>query len=163
MSEKFVATEEQQRQVEVVRGIPVPLYVNPLVESLVNFIMRHGKKLRAQRTVNRALYMVGLKTRRDPVEVLSETLTRLGPMFSTKTEKTGTAKNRIVPFPLNQKQRNRYAIKWIIEGSSKKKSTDMAVRLADEIISASEGKLPGYERRAQMHKTALAQRAFIKL
>lgn len=163
LEEKFEPTEEQLAEVEAFADKKVPLPKDPMIENFTNLIMRHGKKSKAHKILSRALYIVYLKTRKDPMEVLTETLDKLGPLMSTKVEKTGAAKNRTVPYPLNQRQRNRYAITWILEGAEKKKSSDYSVRLAEEILSAFEGKSSGYDRKAQMHKTAMAQRAYIRL
>ncbi|KAK6462053.1 ribosomal protein S7 domain-containing protein [Scheffersomyces coipomensis] len=163
LTEKFEPTEEQLAQAEKYSNEKVPILTDPTVENLINLVMRHGRKSTAQKTVSRALYIIHLKTRKDPVEILKETLDKLGPLVTTKVVQTGTAKNKIVPSPLNRRQRNRFAITWILDGSDKKKSPDLAVRLAEEIISAYEGKSSGYDRKAQMHKTAMQQRAYIQL
>lgn len=163
LKEEFVPSEEQLAEVEKYSNKSVPLPNDPVIENFTNLIMRDGKKERAQIKFSRALYMVYLKTRRDPVEVLYETLDKLGPLFQLKVKKTGTAKNRMVPFPLNRRQRNRYAILWILEGAEKKKSLDFSVRLAEEIIGAYEGKSLGYDKKLQLHKNAITNRAYIEL
>ncbi|CCE85234.1 Piso0_004816 [Millerozyma farinosa CBS 7064] len=161
--DEFVPSEEQKAQSEKYANKRVPVQNNTTVETVVNLIMRDGKKYKAQKIVYRALYIVHLRTRKDPVEILEETLSKLGPLMTTKVEKTGVAKNRVVPVPLNRRQRNRYAIMWILDGAEKKKSSDFSVRLAEEIVGAYEGKSSGYDKRAQMHKAAMAQRAYIRL
>lgn len=163
LQEKFVPSQEQLDEISAFKDTQIPLKANPIVENLVHLIMRDGKKSKAQKIVSRALYIVYLKLRQDPIVILKETLDKLGPLLATKVEKTGTAKNKVVPYPLNEKQRNRYAILWILDGASKKKSSDFSVRLAEELISAYEGKSSGYDKKAQMHKSAIAQRAYIKL
>lgn len=163
LGEKFEPTPEQVAEVGKYAGTAVPLMADPVVENFANLIMRDGKKARAQRQLSKALYMVFLKTRQDPVKILYETLDKLGPLFHTKLQKTGTAKSRTVPFPLDRRQRNRYAILWILEGAQKKKSPDFSVRLAEEIISAWEGKSLGYDKKLQLHKNAIAHRAYIQL
>lgn len=161
--EKFEPTEEQLAQIDTFAQTKIPLMTDPVIDNFTNLIMRHGKKLKAHKVLSRALYMVYLKTRKDPVALLHETLDKLGPLMTTKVQKTGAAKSRTVPFPLNKRQRNRFAITWILEGASKKKSPDYSVRLAEEIIAAFGGKLSGYDRKAQMHKMAISQRAYIRL
>lgn len=163
LEEKFEPTEEQLAQVENYANKAVPLPSDPVIDNFANLIMRDGKKTRARKQLSRALYIVHLKTRQDPVKLLYETLDKLGPLFHTKVQKTGTAKSRTVPFPLDKRQRNRYAILWILEGSKKKKSLDFSVRLAEEIISAWEGKSSGYDKKMQLHKNAIAHRAYIQL
>lgn len=161
--QKFTPSEEQLGQIEAFASKKIPLQIDPLVDNITNLIMRHGRKSQASKTVARALYIVYLKTRKDPLEVLYETVDKLSPLMSTVTQKTGTAKNKVVPYPLNTRQRNRYAITWILEGAEKKKSKSFPVRLAEEIISAYEGKSSGYDKKAQMHKVAIAQRAYIQI
>lgn len=163
LKEQFEPTEEQLAQVESYATKKIPLHTDPIIENFTNLIMRHGKKSKAETILSKALYIVYLKTRKDPIMILYETLDKLGPLMSTKVMKTGAAKNRIVPYPLNKRQRNRFAITWILEGADKKKSPDYSVRLAEEIISAHEGKSSGYDRKTQMHKSAMAHRAYIKL
>lgn len=163
LEEKFEPSEEQLAQVAQYANKSVPLPDDPVIENFTNLIMRDGKKARARKQLSRALYIVYLKTRQDPVKLLYETLDKLGPLFHTKVQKTGTAKSRTVPFPLDRRQRNRYAILWILEGSKKKKSLDFSVRLAEEIFSAWEGKSSGYDKKTQLHKSAIAHRAYIQL
>ncbi|KAM9886090.1 hypothetical protein OXX69_013867, partial [Metschnikowia pulcherrima] len=80
-------TKEQLAEVEKYSNKAVPLPNDPVIENFTNLIMRDGKKERAQIKLSKALYMVYLKTRRDPVEVLYETLDKLGPLFQLKVKK----------------------------------------------------------------------------
>lgn len=163
LQEKFQPSDNQVAEVAKYTGEAVPLPADPVIDHFTNLILRDGKKARARKQLSRALYLVYLHSRQDPVKILYETLDKMGPLFHTKMQKTGTAKSKTVPFPLNRRQRNRYAILWILEGSKKRKSSDFSVRLAEELITAWEGKLAGYDRKAQMHKAAIAHRAYIQL
>ncbi|CAN3352879.1 small ribosomal subunit protein uS7m [Diutina catenulata] len=158
----FEPTEQQLAEVAAFENVPIPVKDDPTVSALINIIMRDGRKSKAEKVVTRALYMVYLKTRKNPVELLEETLDKMAPVVTTRVEKTGFAKNKVVPVPLTKKQRNRLAITWILDGAAKKKSNDAAVRLAEEIVAAYEGKSSGYDKLSQMHKTAIQQRAYIK-
>lgn len=162
VKDEFVPTQEQLAEVEAFKDEPVPIKTDPTVEHLVNMIMRHGKKSKARKMVSRAFYIVQMQLRKDPVQVLYETLDKMGPLLDTRTEKTGFAKNRVVPFPLSKRIRDRKAIEWILQGTESKKSPSFSVRLAEELINAYEGRSSGYEKKAQMHKNAIAQRAYVK-
>ncbi|EMG47921.1 RSM7 37S ribosomal protein S7 [Candida maltosa Xu316] len=157
----FEPTAEQIEETQKYADKRIPLRTDPTVDNLVNLIMRHGRKARAQKIVSRALYIVQMKLRQDPIEVLKETLDKLAPVVNTKTVSTGVAKRKIVPIPLNEKQRNRFAIRWILDASDNRKSDDFAVRLAEELINAYQGKSSGFDKKAQMHKQATQQRAYI--
>ncbi|KAI5956176.1 hypothetical protein KGF54_000651 [Candida jiufengensis] len=163
ITKKFEPSLQQIEETLEYKNKQIPLKSDPTVDNFINLIMRHGRKARAQKIVSRAFYIVQLKLRKDPIEVLKETLNKLGPLVTTKSMSTGVAKRRIVPIPLNERQRNRFAIKWILEASKNRKSNDFAVRLAEEIINAYEGKSSGYDKKAQMHKQATQQRAYINL
>lgn len=163
LEETFQPTEEQLAQVEKYAGKAVPLPCDPIIDNVANLIMRSGKKSRARMILSKALYVVYLKTRQDPVKILYETLDKLAPLLTTQVMMTGFAKSKVVPFPLSKRKRIRFAVLWILEGAEKKKSPDFSVRLAEEIISVYEGKSSGYDKRAQMHKTAISQRAYVQL
>ena len=163
INRSFEPTIEQIEETYAYSNKEVPLKADPIVQNLVNVIMRHGKKALAQKTVSRALYIVQMKLRKDPIEVLKETLVNLGPLVKTRSISTGVAKRTIIPVALNERQRNRFAIGWILEASKKRKNNDFAVRLAEELINAYNGKSSGYEKRLQMHKAAMQQRANISI
>ncbi|CDF90285.1 related to 37S ribosomal protein S7,mitochondrial [Zygosaccharomyces bailii ISA1307] len=160
---KFEPTAEQIAQMESLKDVPVPQRRDPVVEHVVNMIMRHGKKQRAEKILSRALYLVFCQTRQDPVELMKKSLDDLAPLMMVKTFNTGVAKAAVIPVPLNQKQRNRIAWKWIVEGANKRASCDFAVRLGEELVAVYKGKSTGFDKRDQMHKTAIAHRAYIKL
>lgn len=161
--DKFEPSEAQLTKYESLKGKPIPSKTDPVVQHCTNMIMKDGKKAKAQRLMARALYIVRLQLREDPVVVLKKTLDQMGPLMELKTFKTRVAKNLTVPVPLNERQRNRRAFQWIVDGSEKRRSKDFAVRLGEELISAFEGKSSGYEKRLQMHKAAMLHRAYIRL
>lgn len=163
LKEKFVPTEEQLAELQLFADMKVPMKDDPVINYFVNMIMRHGQKSKARKIVDRAFYIVYLKTRTDPIKVFYEVLEKMSPLFAVKTLKTGFAKNIIVPVPLTKRQRDRQTILWLLDGADKKMSNDLSVRLGEEIISAWEGKSSGYEKRANIHKNAIAQRAYIRL
>ncbi|SCU77646.1 LAME_0A01794g1_1 [Lachancea meyersii CBS 8951] len=159
----FEPSAEQAAEWEELKKVPLPKRKDETVQHVVNMIMRHGKKQRAEKTLSRALYLVYCSTRQDPVDVLKKALDDLAPLMVVKTFKTGVAKAAVIPVPLNSRQRHRIAWKWISEGANKRTSSDLSVRLGEELISVYKGNSSGFDKRDQMHKTAIAHRAYIKL
>ncbi|SCU81693.1 LANO_0B03884g1_1 [Lachancea nothofagi CBS 11611] len=159
----FEPSEEQVAEWEALKSVPLPLRKDETVQHVTNMIMRHGKKQRAEKTLSRALYLVYCNTRQDPVQVLKKALDDLAPLMVVKTFKTGVAKAAVIPVPLNSRQRNRTAWKWVSEGANKRSSSELSVRIAEELISVFKGNSSGFDKRDQMHKTAIAHRAYIKL
>ncbi|CCH61812.1 hypothetical protein TBLA_0F02730 [Henningerozyma blattae CBS 6284] len=135
---------------------------DPVIRHITNLIMRDGKREKAQRILSRALYYLFCETRKDPKKLLHECLDSLAPLVTTKTFKTGTAKAATIPVPLSERQRHRMAWKWIMDGANKRVSSDISVRLGQELLAVYNGNSSGFEKRNQMHKTAVANRAYIK-
>lgn len=113
--------------------------------------------------MNRALYLLFLETRSNPVEKLKEALDIVAPLVITKTVKTGFAKNYTVPVPLTQRQRNRMALLWILKASDSKASNDFSVRLCDEVLHVLSGKSALMEKRVLNHKMAIANRSYLSI
>lgn len=160
---KFTPSPEQVEEWESLKNVVIPQRKDPVLQHVTNMIMRHGKKQRAERILSRALYLVFCQTRQDPVEVLKKSLDDLAPLMMVKTFNTGVAKAAVIPVPLNQRQRSRLAWKWIVESADKRASSDFAVRLGEELVAVFKGNSSGFEKRDQMHKTAIAHRSYIRL
>ncbi|AGO10601.1 AaceriABR148Wp [[Ashbya] aceris (nom. inval.)] len=159
----FQPSEEQQAEWERLQQVPLPPRRDEVIEHVTNMLMRDGKKEKARKQLARALYVVFCATRQDPVVVLRRALDELAPLMAVKTFKTGVAKAAVIPVPLNQRQRQRLAWRWIVEGSEKRSSSDFAVRLGEELVAVHSGRSSGFDKRDAMHKTAVAHRAYIKL
>lgn len=162
-SQKFQPSAEQQAQILKVKGAPIPSKQDSTINYLTNLIMRDGKKARAEKLMSQALYLVHLKKRTDPVQLLKDIIEKMAPLVKLKRYTDGGARAELVPIPLSEKQRIRQAWTWILESANKRPSKDFSVRLAEEIISAANEKSPGFEKRTQQHKVAIVNRSFIKL
>lgn len=159
---KFQPTAEQSLKLAKLRGVKIPARTDPTIQYLTNVIMRHGRKARAQRIMSEALYLVQLKKRTDPVQLLKDTLEKMAPILRLRRYTDGGARAEMIPVPLNERQRLRNAWTWIVEASDKRQSKSFSVRLAEEIIVASNGSGPGYEKKESVHKAGIAARSFIK-
>lgn len=72
-----------------------------------------------------------------------------------------SAKSFLYPVPLNERQRRRKALLWIIDGSKRHKPREMGIRLAIEIESVLDGSSSAYTKKAAIHQQALTNRANI--
>lgn len=160
---KIKPTAEQLAQWEALKSVPIPPRKNATLDHITNMIMRHGKKEKAQTILSRALYLVYCQTRQDPIQALEKSLDELAPLMMTKTFNTGVAKASVIPVPLNKRQRNRIAWNWIVQSANQRVSSDFAVRLGEELTAIAKGTSSAFEKRDQIHKTAIAHRAYIQL
>ncbi|KAI8391706.1 ribosomal protein S7 domain-containing protein, partial [Radiomyces spectabilis] len=131
---------------------------DPLISQLVNTIMRDGKKARAQRIVNDSLKYLAEKSSSDPYTVLSEVIETASPLLKLTSNKKGS-KVVHIPTPLRERQRRRRAIVWIIEAAAKRNDKTFAERFAAEVYDVSQGTSTVLQKKMQLHKQALANRA----
>ncbi|KAG7759004.1 hypothetical protein KL911_000141 [Ogataea haglerorum] len=128
-----------------------------------HMIMHGGKRQRARRYINQALYLVYLETRENPVDILKQVIDTVAPLVVTRVVKTGFAKNYSIPAPLTPRQRMRTGFKWILEASDSRASNDFPVRLAEEILNVYRGNSKLLEKKTSLHKQAISVRSYLKL
>lgn len=133
---------------------------DPLVEQLVNTLMRDGKKMRAQRLVSDAMAeLKKLYEDEDPYVVLNEAIDQASPLLKLTSTKRGGAKLVHVPTPLRLRQRRRRAIIWTLEAARRRNETTFEQRFAAELNNIRLGTSEVLAKKAQLHKQALANRA----
>lgn len=161
--ETFEPTPEQVAELERLQEKAIPDLMDETMDYLAACIMRHGKKGKAHRTLNQALYLVYLRTRQDPVQQLKQVLDKMAPLVKLKRYSDGGARAELVPVPMTERQRLRQAWDWIVESSSRRPSKQFSVRLSEEILAAINNKSPGFDKKVTQHKTAITNRAYISL
>lgn len=68
------------------------------------------------------------------------------------------SKSISVPMPLNEKQRTRFGVEWILNASEKKVGKSLEVRLAKEIISVVQGSSSALKKKEEVHRLAMLNR-----
>ncbi|KAL4948375.1 SPX domain-containing protein [Aspergillus filifer] len=63
-----------------------------------------------------------------------------------------------IPVALSERQRRRAAIGWIIAASEKRRDSQFAVRVANELVAVAEGRSGVWEKREGIHKMGIAAR-----
>jgi len=138
---------------------PDPLYHSELVAKFINYVMRKGKKLKAQNIVYKAFELIQKKTKKKPLEIFEQALKNVGPYLEVRPRRVGGA-NYQVPQEVPKARRIALAMRWILEVSRKKKGKPMYKKLANELILAAEGKGEAVKKKEEMHKMAEANKAF---
>ncbi|CEG79562.1 Putative 30S ribosomal protein S7p/S5e [Rhizopus microsporus] len=131
-----------------------------VVSQLVNTLMRDGKKARAQRLVNDSMNHLSKKIgeEKDPYNLLREAIEIASPLLKISSQKKGS-KVVHVPTPLRDRQRRRRAIVWMLEAASKRGEKTFEERFASEVLDVTEGTSTVLQKKLQVHKQALANRA----
>jgi small subunit ribosomal protein S7 len=139
--------------------MPDAKYNNRLVTQLINKVLLDGKKSLAERIVYDAFDIVEQRTEQDPLAVFKKAMDNVRPTLEVKPKRVGGATYQ-VPMEVNSRRANQLAIRWIVDFSRKRREKTMALRLANEIIDASNKVGASVKRREDLFKMAEANRAF---
>jgi small subunit ribosomal protein S7 len=136
-----------------------PVYGSPLVTSLVNKILLHGKRSTAERIVYGALEGLREKSGNDPVITLKRALENIKPTLEVKSRRVGGATYQ-VPVEVRPGRQSTLALRWLVGYSRARREKTMTERLMNEILDASNGLGASVKRREDTHKMAESNKAF---
>jgi small subunit ribosomal protein S7 len=130
-----------------------------LVSRLVNKLNYQGNKLAAERVVYGAMDIMAERAKQDALNVLTTAIENVRPLLEVKARRVGGATYQ-VPIEVQPTRSTTIAMRWIIDAARQKTGKPMAVRLADELLSASKKEGLAFKKREDTHKMAEANRAF---
>ena len=136
-----------------------PVYASPLVTSLINKVLLHGKRSTAEKIVYGALEGCREKTGADPVITLKRALDNVKPSLEVKSRRVGGATYQ-VPVEVRASRSTTLALRWLITYSRARREKTMTERLMNEILDASNGLGAAVKRREDMHKMVESNKAF---
>jgi len=125
----------------------------------MNHVMVSGKKSVAEKIVYGALERVQERTSGDPLEVFDAALEAIAPSVEVKSRRVGGATYQ-VPVEVRPSRRTALAMRWLVDSARKRGEKSMAMRLAGELMDASEGRGAAVRKREDTHRMAEANRAF---
>ncbi len=134
-------------------------YAREDVAKFVNYVMRRGKKATAQRVLYDAFARIEEVAKKDPLKVFDEALKNVSPTLEVRSKRVGGA-NYQIPFPVRPERRFFLASRWLIDAAKARKGAPMAVKLAEEIMSAAKGEGTAFKKRQDVHRMAEANKAF---
>ena len=139
--------------------LPDPKFGNVTLAKFMNHVMISGKKSVAERIVYGALDKIQERSGNDPLEAFEQALEAIAPMVEVKSRRVGGATYQ-VPVEVRPARRAALAMRWLVDYSRKRGEKSMALRLAGEIMDASEGKGAAVKKREDVHRMAEANKAF---
>jgi small subunit ribosomal protein S7 len=139
--------------------LPDPKFGSQQLAKFMNMVMVHGKKAVAEKIVYGAFDAVSSKSDKDPLELFEKALEAIQPMVEVKSRRVGGATYQ-VPVEVRPARQTALAMRWLVEFSRKRGEKSMALRLAGEIMDASEGKGAAVKKREDVHRMAEANKAF---
>jgi small subunit ribosomal protein S7 len=135
----------------------IPPAEDPLLQFITNTIMRHGERKRASRVVSRMLLWVHTLTRAPALEIVREAVLLASPAVRSMSHSRG---GKVIsrPIALSEKQRTRYAVKWILKASENRQGQTLEERLAREIIATIQGTSSVLAEKERVHTFAMVNR-----
>lgn len=149
----------RRREVPKREILPDPKFGSVELAKFMNVVMLDGKKAVAERIIYGALEQVASKTGKEPIEVFSLAINNIKPIVEVKSRRVGGA-NYQVPVEVRPVRRLALAMRWLREAAKKRGEKSMDLRLAGELIDASEGRGAAMKKREDTHKMAEANKAF---
>jgi small subunit ribosomal protein S7 len=139
--------------------MPDPIYRQLLVTQIVNKVLMRGKRSVAERIVYEALEIIKEKTAGDPIPTLKRAIENVKPALEVRSRRVGGATYQ-VPVEVRPRRANTLAIRWVVGYSRQRREKSMALRLANELLDASNGIGASVKRREDLQKMAESNKAF---
>lgn len=139
--------------------LPDPKYGDQTLAKFINVLMLDGKKSVAERIVYGALDQVAMRIKGDPLEVFSKALDNVRPVVEVKSRRVGGATYQ-VPVEVRSLRRTALAMRWLVDVARKRGEKTMGLRLAGELLDASENRGVAVKKREDTHRMAEANKAF---
>ena len=139
--------------------LPDPKFHSELLAKFINVIMPDGKKSTAEKIIYKALDVVAEKKSEDHLSILEAALDNVRPSVEVKSRRVGGSTYQ-VPCEVRPVRRNALAMRWLVEAARKRGEKSMALRLAGEMLDASENKGTAVKKREDVHRMAEANKAF---
>ena len=139
--------------------LPDPKYGNLKVAKFMNQLMTKGKKSLAESIVYGAFKEIETKLNKEPLEVFEKALDEVGPLVEVKARRVGGATYQI-PLEIRPSRRLALAMRWLVNSARSRQEKTITLRLANELIEASEGKGEAMKKKEDTHRMAEANRAF---
>lgn len=147
----------RRREVPKRQILPDPKYGSELLAKFINMLMTGGKKSVAERIVYGALDKLG--ERGEPLGVLEQALENARPLVEVKSRRVGGATYQ-VPIEVRPVRQNALAMRWMIDAARARSEKSMSMRLAGELLDASQSRGNAVRKREDVHRMAEANKAF---
>lgn len=136
-----------------------PIYNSKLINMLTVRILKHGKKNLAQKIIYQALEIIKEKTNNDPMQILEKAIRNATPLVEVKARRVGGSTYQ-VPIEVRAYRGTNLALRWITKFSTIRSGRSMPIKLANEIIDASNELGNTIRKKDETHRMAEANKAF---
>jgi small subunit ribosomal protein S7 len=139
--------------------LPDIRYNSVPVQTMVQHVLKRGKKSVALGLVYDAMDMIQERTQKSPLEVFETALKNVSPVMEVRPRRVGGATYQ-VPMEVSADRRTTLAIRWILSAARDRSGKSFPDKLAGELIDAFNETGSAIRKRDETHKMAEANRAF---
>jgi small subunit ribosomal protein S7 len=139
--------------------LPDIRYQSVNVQTMVQHVLKRGKKSTAVGLIYGAMDMIKERTQKNPLEVFDTALKNVAPAMEVRPRRVGGATYQ-VPMEVSSDRRITLAIRWILSAAHERAGQSFSDKLAGELIDASNETGAAIRKRDETHKMAEANRAF---
>jgi small subunit ribosomal protein S7 len=136
-----------------------PKFNDVIVSKFINSIMFEGKKATARKIVYDALEIIENRTKKEGLSVFKQAISNVQPLIEVRSRRVGGATYQ-VPTEVRPERRIALAMRWLRNYSRGRNEKSMALKLASELIAASNGEGSSVKKKDDTHKMAEANKAF---
>ena len=134
-------------------------YSSYLVSLLTARILKNGKKSLADSIVLETFTLVKEKTNLDPLQVFEKAVQNITPLVEVKARRIGGSTYQ-VPLEVSCYRGTNLALRWLIAAAKARAGRTISIKLASEIIDASNNVGNAMRKREETHRMAEANKAF---
>ncbi|HEU4743762.1 MAG TPA: 30S ribosomal protein S7 [Anaerolineales bacterium] len=139
--------------------LPDIRYNSVQVQTMVQHVLKRGKKSVATGLVYDAMDLIKDRTQKSPIEVFETALKNVSPVMEVRPRRVGGATYQ-VPMEVSADRRMTLAIRWILSAARDRSGKSFPDKLAGELIDAFNETGSAIRKRDETHKMAEANRAF---
>lgn len=138
---------------------PDPKFNDVMVSKFINYMMLNGKKSVTRNMIYDSFEIIEQRTKKPALEVFQKAIQNVSPMVEVRSRRVGGATYQ-VPMEVRPQRRAALAMRWIRNYSRERKDKSMALKLAAELIAASQGEGSAVKKKEDTHRMAEANKAF---
>jgi len=154
---------------------PDPIYRSRLVSMMFSRLLQDGKKNLARRIFYEALDILNQdsdsqnketngentnsKDTPQSLKIFQQAVLHVTPVVEVKSRRVGGS-NYQVPLEVNPERGTSLALRWIVQSARQRPGRDMASKLANELLDASNKTGNAIRKREETHRMAEANKAF---
>ena len=136
-----------------------PIYNSKLISMLTVRILKSGKKGLAQKIIYQSLEIIKERTNKEPLTILEQAVRNTTPLVEVKARRIGGSTYQ-VPMEVRAYRGTNLALRWITKFARQRSGKSMVIKLANEIVDASNENGNAIRKKEETHRMAEANKAF---